>query len=205
MSHDTQVGLVLFAVSPDVSQHAAWHRDNSPPVLPQWARGHEGASGLLLVRRYVLRQAVLRGHSVLEETQEDAPDILPQHLFITLTAQAVDDQREEGIVLLTRESAWSAAPWLTQVTHRAWCEPECDKFREAVRTQVSSLTCSVLRVSRGLSWASSWSGFIILSVLTNQPCSCNGALCAIFSLCSQSNVPLYCAPQPQLNLFLFRL
>lgn len=40
---------------------------------------------------------------MLEETQEDAPDIFPQHLFITLTVQAVwtggkagDDQREGG-------------------------------------------------------------------------------------------------------------
>lgn len=89
MSHNTQVGLVLFAVSPDVSQHAAWHGENSPPVLLHWAREREAASGPLLVVRYVLRQAVLRGHSVLEETQEDAPDIFPQHLFITLTVQAV--------------------------------------------------------------------------------------------------------------------
>lgn len=47
----------------------------------------------------------------------------------------------------------------------------------------------------GLSWVLQWSGYIILSVWTNQPGSCNGTLWAIFSvvLLKQTRL-LLCSP-----------
>lgn len=47
----------------------------------------------------------------------------------------------------------------------------------------------------GLSWVLQWSSFIILSVWTNQPGSCNGTLCAIFSVVFLKQTdPLLCYP-----------
>lgn len=50
-------------------------------------------------------------------------------------------------------------------------------------SECKQLSCLPLAQNeQGLSWASPWSDFIILSALTNQPGSCNGAHCAIFSV-----------------------
>lgn len=74
-----------------------------------------------------------------------------------------------------------------------------------VRAQASSLPRPSVWASGGLSWALPWSGSIILSAWTNQPGSCDSTLAAIFSVAAvpKARVPLslYCAPQPQLNLF----
>lgn len=72
MSHNMQVGLVVFPVPTDVSQHAAWHGDSSPPASLQWAWEHGAVSVLLFIQGCLLCQAVLREDAVSEETQEDA-------------------------------------------------------------------------------------------------------------------------------------
>lgn len=71
VSHNAQVRLVVFPVPPDVSQHAAWHGDNSSPASLQWAWEHDAASGLLFILGRLLCQAVLREETVSAETQED--------------------------------------------------------------------------------------------------------------------------------------
>ena len=68
VSHNAQVGLVVFPVPPDVPQHAAWHSDNSPPTSLHWAWEHAAGSGLLLILGCLLCQAVLREDAVSEET-----------------------------------------------------------------------------------------------------------------------------------------
>lgn len=68
VSHNAQVGFVVFPVPPDVSQHAAWHSDNSPPTSLHWAREHAAGSGMLLISGYLLCQAALREDAVSEET-----------------------------------------------------------------------------------------------------------------------------------------
>lgn len=73
----SQVGIACFPVPPDVSQHAAWHGDNSPPAWLRWAWECGAASELLCILGYVLRQAVVGDHTVCEETKEDG--YLPSH------------------------------------------------------------------------------------------------------------------------------
>lgn len=85
---------MVFPVALDVSQHAAWHRDNSPPALLHRAWEREAASWLQFILGYFLCQTVLRDDTVCEKTQEDAhvareTDMFPQHLFIPLTIYAV--------------------------------------------------------------------------------------------------------------------
>lgn len=82
---------MVFPVALDTSQHAAWHRDNSPPALLHWAWEHGAASRLLFILGYFLCQTVLRDDAVSEKTQDDAcfGNIFQQNLFIPSSVRAV--------------------------------------------------------------------------------------------------------------------
>lgn len=67
VSHNAQVGLVVFPVPPDVSQHATWHRDNGRPASLRWTWEYGAASGLLLILGCLIGQAVLREDAVSEK------------------------------------------------------------------------------------------------------------------------------------------
>ena len=71
VSHNSQVGVVVFPVPPDVSQRAGWHGHDRPRAPLHRAREHSGVSGLLLLFGCLLRSAVLRQEAVCVETQEN--------------------------------------------------------------------------------------------------------------------------------------
>lgn len=72
VSHCAQVGVVLFPVSPDVSQRAAWNGDRCPSASLCWLWRHGAILGLRLLLGCLFCQAVLRKYTAWKETHEDA-------------------------------------------------------------------------------------------------------------------------------------